>query len=143
MLRLIEAYTENMEKQNCYTYFAIEGDFDIDEVTNLLGIKPSKSWKKTDLRKDGKPFGFDFIEMCRNENYDPYVYQMMEITIEPLIDKIEALKEIKKKYDVKFYLVVVPSLATEGVNPAVSPSLKVMDFCHEARCELDIDLYVY
>ena len=132
-----------MGKQSCYTYFAIKGEFDVDEIVKLLGIQPNKSWKKTDIRVDGKPFGFDFIQICRNDKYNPYVYEMMEVTIAPLLDKIDVLKEIKETYDVHYYLTVVPSLSAKGVNPAVAPSLKVMDFCHEIRCELDIDCYVY
>ncbi len=48
-----------MEKNSCYTYFNIRGDFELNEITKLLDIKPYKSsFNKGDLRRNGQRFEF-------------------------------------------------------------------------------------
>ncbi len=47
-------------QNNCYTYFRIVGNFDPDEVSDLLDIKAEKSWKIGDRRSDGSQFDFSF-----------------------------------------------------------------------------------
>ncbi len=61
------------EKTHSYTYFGIgsngditerglvgnlEGLFDPDDITKLLGIEPFKKWKKGDLNKSGREYFF-------------------------------------------------------------------------------------
>lgn len=133
-----------MPKENkCRTYFAIVGDFDPDMVSKRLGIEPYCAWKKDDLRKDGKPYGFARWECGFCNDYDPMVTNMMEKTIEPLLGKIKELNAIREENEVRFYLGVVPEFYINTVTPCVSPSLKVIDFAHETRTEIDIDPYVY
>ena len=135
-----------MKKENsCYTYFQITGnDFPLEEITELLGAKPFRSWYKTDIRKaDGNQYGFCNWSGFRCDEYCPYVEQQMEKTIEPLFEKIDTLKLISKAYDVEFSLVVVPEIYVNKINPDLSPSMKVIDFCHETRTKISIDLYLY
>lgn len=40
-------------RNHCYTYFKITGDFNPDEITEMIGLSPSKCWCIGDLRKDG------------------------------------------------------------------------------------------
>ena len=63
-------------------------------------------------------------------------------TISDLIPKIDVLKQIREKYDVEFYLEVVPEIYLYNTHPCLAPSLDVIDFCHETRTKIDIDLYV-
>ena len=136
---------EVMKKENtCCTYFKIVGTFPTKEIAKRLGIEPDGScWDIGDLRRDGSYFGFAMFSCCKCEDYTPYVEQMMEKTIEPLLDKISILNKIREDYDVEFYLEVVPHVFVDMINPALAPSLKVMDFCHETRTKIDIDLYLY
>ena len=133
-----------MEENRCRTYFDIVGEFDPDEMTKRLGLKPFRSWKSTDIRRaDGKQYGFAKWAACLEEDYDPYVYKMMEKTIAPLQGKIEELNAIRKEHDVKFYLTVVPHVIAGGINPCLAPSLEVMRFCVATETEIDLDLYTY
>ena len=128
----------------CSTSFCIKGDFDVDRVISLLGINPYRVIRHDEIRKaDHKAYGFDFLELSRNEDYDVYVTKMMEKTIRPLLDKKDVLNNIKKEYHVEYYLKVVPHLVVNQINPALGPSLEVIDFLHDIRGELDIDLYLY
>ena len=131
-----------MSKNTCYTYFAIVGDFDPDEVSALLNLTPEKSVRSGDLRRDGTPYGSAHWEIGRCDGYDPITDNQMRRTIAPLLDKIPALNRIREENDVRFFLSVVPSVHPDGVHPALAPSLDVIDFCHATRTEIDIDLYI-
>ncbi|MEE1043524.1 MAG: DUF4279 domain-containing protein [Clostridia bacterium] len=126
----------------CYTYFSIRGDFDTDVVTSLLGLQPYKTWKSTDTRKDGKPHGFSCWDYGKCEEYDILTENQMLKTIADLIPKIDILKQIREKYDVEYYLEIVPEIYSYNSHPCLAPSLAVIDFCYETRTNIDIDLYV-
>ena len=66
----------------------------------------------------------------------------MHITIDPLLGKIDILNEIKNEFDVTYTLEVVPTVYADNTSPCLAPSLKVIDFCHATRTEIDIDLHV-
>ena len=135
--------SKKMKENSCHTYFFINGDFEIEEIEALLRIKPSKFWRKDDLRKDGKPYGFSHFEIGYVDEYDPYVFNMMKKTIEPLKDTINVLLEIQNRYHVEMYLEVVPEIYHGNPTPCLAPDKEVIEFLHEANVEIDIDLYVY
>ena len=130
-------------KNECYTYFNIVGDFDPDEVTERLGLAPDETWKIGDTRRDGEKFDFASWRYGRCDRYDVYTENQMRKTIEKLIDKVGELNRIREENDVEFYLVIVPELYVDEINPCLAPSLDVIDFCHATRTKIDIDLYLY
>ena len=130
-------------RNSCYTYFAIVGNFNPDDVTALLNLTPEKSWKIGDLRRNGTKYDFANWEIGRCTEYDVEVKNQMRKTISVLQDKIPLLNQIREKYDVSFYLEIVPSIYADDVSPCLAPSLDVIDFCHATRTEIDIDMYVY
>ena len=133
-----------MENRNtCYTYFTIVGKFDPDEISKILNLTPEKTWKIGDLRRNGTKYDFAHWEIGRVDEYDPIVENQMQKTISILQDKIPLLNQIRKEHDVEFFLEVVPKIYAGGINPCLSPSLAVIDFCHETRTQIDIDMYVY
>lgn len=85
------------EENSCYTYFAITGDFDPDEISALLGLSPFKQWRIGDKRRYGTGL-YDFANweygLC--DEYDVDATNQMMKTIADLTDKVEILKEIKK-----------------------------------------------
>ncbi len=131
-----------MTENTCYTYFKITGDFNPDIVTKRLGLIPNKTWKIGDKRRNGTLFDFALWEFGRCDNYDVIVENQMHMTIAPLLDKIDVLNEIKNEFDVTYTLEVVPTVYADNTSPCLAPSLKVIDFCHATRTEIDIDLYV-
>lgn len=132
-----------MERNTCYTYFKIVGDFNPDEISTLLNLTPEKSWKIGDLRKDGSKYDFASWQIGKCEEYSPLVEKQMQKTISVLQDKIQELNQIREKFNAEFFLVVVPQIYAGGINPALAPSLEVIDFCHATRTQIDIDLYIY
>ena len=129
-------------KNTCYTYFKIVGDFDPDVVTKCLGLMPEKSWRIGDRRKNGTLYDFAMWMVGRVDDYDVMVANQMRKTIEVLQDKIDVLCQIRKTYNVSFYLEVVPSVYEGEISPCLAPPLDIIDFCHATRTEIDIDLYV-
>ena len=132
-----------MNKNTCYTYFKIVGNFDPSVITALLNIKPDEYWSIGDKRRDGSAYDFALWTCGRCDEYDPLVENQMLKTITPLLDKIDILNKIREDYDVEFYLQVVPEVYVDGINPCLALSLEIIDFCHATRTKLDIDLYVY
>ena len=53
------------------------------------------------------------------------------------------LNQIRQKYDVSFVLEIVPTIYANDINPCLAPSLDVIDFCHETRTQIDIDMDIY
>ncbi len=132
---------ENKTKNSCYTYFRITGNFDPDEISAILQLAPEEQWKIGDYRKNGTQYDFASWEIGRCAEYDVLTENQMRKTIAPLTDKLEKLREIHSAYDVSFYLEIVPSLFVGETVPC-APSPDIIDFCHETRTEMDIDLYL-
>ena len=131
-----------MTENSCYTYFRITGDFDPDIITIRLGLQPDRFWKIGDKRLNGTEYDFASWEIGRYEEYDELTENQMHKTIAPLLDKMDLLNRIRKEFDVSFTLEIVPTIYAGNTNPCLAPSLKVIDFCHATRTEIDIDLYM-
>ncbi len=130
-------------RNSCYTYFKIVGDFNPDDVSELLNLTPEKTWKIGDLRRNGSKYDFALWEIGKCTEYDVEVGNQMRETISVLQDKISLLNQIREQNDVSFVLEVVPTIYVDDTNPCLAPSLDVIDFCHATRTDIDIDLYVY
>ena len=52
------------------------------------------------------------------------------------------MNRVRNEFNVVFTLEIVPTIYAGNINPCLAPSLKVIDFCHATRTEIDIDLYV-
>lgn len=122
------------EKTFCYTYYRIVGDFPADEVVKMLNIEPYKA----DISGDCSNLDF---ALC--DTYDVLVENQMRKTIAPFKDKVDILNKIKEKYDVSFFLEVVPKIYVDETHPVLAPPLDVMEFCVKTQTEIDIDMYVY
>ena len=131
-----------MIRSRCYTYFRIAGDLDPDAVTDMLGIEPGKTHRIGDLRANGTEYDFALWCGCRCDDYDIVTDVQMRKTIAPLLPKKDILWEIKRRFDVCFYLEVVPTVsAGDEQTPCLAPSLDVMRFCCDTGTEMSIDLY--
>lgn len=130
-------------RNSCTTYFRIAGNFNPDEVSELLNLTPEKTWKIGDLRPNGTMYDFALWEIGRCTEYDVEVENQMRKTIALLQDKIQLLNRIREENDVSFVLEIVPTIYVGDINPCLAPPLDVIDFCHATTMEIDIDMYVY
>ena len=117
----------------CYTYFKIIGHFNPDVITERLSLQPFEAWQ------DGTSSQWYF---GRCDDYSPYVEEQLRKTIAPLLDKTDILKQIRQEFNAAFFLEIVPTIYPDEPTPCLAPPLDVIDFCHETRTEIDIDLYM-
>lgn len=129
-------------RNKCYTYFKIVGNFKTDEISEMLGLTPDEKWDIGDFRRNGTQYDFANWKIGSCDEYDILIENQMRKTIAPLLDKIDILKQIHKNYKVDFVLEIVPSICVGDINPCLGPPLDIIDFCHETRTEIDIDMYV-
>lgn len=127
-------------KNSCYTYFRIVGDFDPHKVTQLLNLTPDEYWSAGDFRKNGTRYDFSSWKYGTCSEYDVDTSEQMRKTISGLLDKIDLLKKIRNENDVSFVLEVVPTVCVGESMPCLAPSLDIIDFCHLTRTEIDIDI---
>ena len=126
---------------NCLTIMRVNFD-PRPIISELIGFSPEKSWKTGDKRKNGTIYDFSLWQFGTCEEYDIFVENQMLKTITPLLSKINILKKIKQKYDVEFYLEVVPTVTSPECTPCLAPSMEVIKFCYETDTRIDIDIYI-
>lgn len=131
-----------MGKNSCYTYFKIVGKFDVDEVVENIGLEPFWVSRIGDEIHNIGPAQNATCCFCRCDDYDVYVENQMRETVKPLLCKKDYLKKLYKENDVRFFLEVVPRAWIDESTPCLAPPLDIIDFCHETRTEIDIDLYI-
>lgn len=133
-----------MNKNECYCYFDISGDFDPREIEELLGIKPFRVFGKgMPLRGNDAVRDFASFDCCRCDEYDFDVNVMLRKTLAPLMPKLPLLKALREACNVQYSVRIVPQIYVDEPTPALGPALDVIDFCHELRAEIDVDMYVY
>ena len=67
-----------MPENSCYTYFAIKGEFNPDDITRRIGLNPSKVWKKGDKRNNGTEYDFSYWEFGFCDEYDVVTEKQMQ-----------------------------------------------------------------
>ena len=134
---------DKQERNRCYTYFGIAGNFDPNVISSILNLSPVEQRQIGDVHKSGIESKFASWKYGLCEEYDVLVENQMMKTIRDLIPKKNELKEIKKNYDVSFYLEIVPSIYVDEVSPSLSPNREVIEFCYETETDIDIDLYLF
>lgn len=136
-----------MEKTNSYVYFALTGDdFDPKEITEILNLSPSYSWKKGEKGKYKKALDFAGWELSTDrEKEDLFVDNLVDEFISKLTNKITALNEIKRRLQLTSKLVIVLFVDTNEDNstPALGHDLKTIEFLYQTNTTTDIDIYRY
>ncbi len=132
-----------MEKTSIKSSLRIMGDdYNIDEITKILGVTPSRYWKK-----GGKIRNSD-----KNYEYTAWIYNTEAINtldIEDVVCKIynvffkkkNQLLKLKKKYSLDIsvdFCVIIEG----GEVPALYFEKYFIDFCSEICAIIDIDIYV-
>lgn len=146
-----------MKKTLSFTYLFIEsqgrvtengfianedGIFDPDEITKTLDIKPFKSWKSGDLRQDGSSYSFSSWAAGKSIMDGADVEAQCLETIQYFKNKIPQLQLIKKQYEVTLGIMIVPSIF-HNEPPIISLNEKVIQFCYETDCSIEVDMYIY
>lgn len=135
-----------MKKNEGRVYFAFQGnDFDPTEITKLLGIQPTKVRLKNELPSGKLPKFSSWIFSLDNivdEVID--IYEITTSLVKTLEPKIEAINEIKQKFNVITRLEVVLSFSTneEISTPAIGFDTNTINFLAKIEAFIDIDTYL-
>lgn len=125
----------------CMTYFAITGNFKLNDISKILNIKNTDGHSIGDKKTYGKG-NFDYASWEYGTDYekDADLNEQADRIVSAFTDKIDELKEIKDKYNCKFLLENVQKTTTN--NPGISFNKKIIDFCSLTGTEIDVDIYV-
>ncbi|AGK54492.1 TPR domain-containing protein [Bacillus sp. 1NLA3E] len=141
----------HLDKTQVKVYFSLYGDdFPIDNVTEILGIKPTNSYKKGDVipkkynpnvvstkvqfrKETAWEFGTDY-----QESNDVKV--QLDHIIRPLKNKATIINQLKSKYNLEcdFSIVIIME---NGETPGLHLDNEQIEFANNIKAEFDIDLY--
>ncbi len=132
-----------MEKTNIKVSLRIMGDnYNIQDVTNKLGIYPSQSWNNGDYIRNSK----------RKRTYTAWIYNIDAIEtldINVVIKKFERLflrkakeiSELKREYNLDISIDFVIIIENEE-PPAIYFEEQFIKFVAEIGARFDIDTYI-
>lgn len=110
-----------------------------EDVTDLIGIKPTQTWKKGDTGKYKALLQYDL--WCFTLGYEKTndVNDLLERVFQTFDSKTEAIKKLSDEcgYDVSIDIVIEMDKSN---LPALYFSKKIIKFFNELGAEIDIDL---
>ncbi|HFJ9439610.1 MULTISPECIES: DUF4279 domain-containing protein [Bacillus] len=134
-------------------YFNVTGDiFPVEAISDALNIEPTKTYKKGDVveRRDNPNLvstknlyrkGTDWtLSTGYQESYD--INDQLHVIVKSLGEKTEPLKQLKKKYDLHFLLMVVIQVENNE-SPAMYLQKEIINFASSIQAEIHFDLYIY
>lgn len=140
-----------VDKTTVIVYFSIYGDeFPVNDVTQLLSIKPTESYNKGDIiaRKINDNLISSTVHYRKEtawvlssgyqESYD--VKEQLDQVLEPLKSKTEIINQLKTKYKLECLLSIVIKIEN-GRTPGLHFDNEQLGFANSIKAEFDIDLY--
>ncbi len=134
-----------MKSNECRVYFALNGgDFDPEEMTRFLGMKPTSTKRKGEKVPDRIPKFSSWVLSTANvvdECVD--VYEMASEIVKQLQPRKELIMDATRKFGVFSKLQVVMSISVEedASTPAIGFDVEIMQFLGEIGAFIDIDTY--
>ncbi|WP_405379193.1 DUF4279 domain-containing protein [Nonlabens sp. Asnod3-A02] len=133
------------ESSNTYVYFSLIGDdFDTNELTERLGIKPTESRNKGDKGNYNSSLRFSCWKISTEKGKEYYnVYKLIEEIVEILYSKIDIIIMLKDEYQLDSVLQIVLDIDINPnqSTPALGYDLKTIDFLHQTKTTIDVDIY--
>ncbi|MDB9510391.1 DUF4279 domain-containing protein [Kamptonema animale CS-326] len=125
-----------------YAYFQLIGmEFDPDEITTKLGIKPTEIWRSGDLitsrgTRRHKQNGWSVYSQVEKSIY-------LEDYIKSVLEQLQPgwlpLVELCKRYDAEISCVIY---YRSGSVPAIHFDKYLVEMAHQLNAEIDVDFYV-
>jgi hypothetical protein len=123
-------------------HLRITGDFDPDEVTNMLGINPHSAWRKGDSRpqRANENFSFSNWSIGVPKRVTPYLDEVVEELMTLLADKADHIARFCILQKLNVSLVCVLEFDIEE-TPAVTLSDYQVAWLSSIGAGVDIDIY--
>lgn len=117
--------------------------FDPEEITKILKITPH-STTTMDKKRPIAEGTYPFSTWSGYKKEEPALDATLQVNaiVEELKEKISALLQIKRQYDVNLFITVVPSIYNEE-SPYIHFNKKIIDFCSQTNTEIGVHLYIY
>ena len=134
-----------MKNHKCRTYFRIIGDIEANELLSILNVKADKIINKGDVNpRSQKVWEYNDVKIGLNEKYNIDINEMIRETLKNLIPQAEMLANLKKEYNLGYYLVLVPEIYSDSDEPKQYLSLErdIIEFLYLTGAEVDLDYYV-
>ena len=136
---MFEKLTYSGPESNSYIYFSLDGDvFDIEQVTKVLGIKPTSFKEKQNPIPKFTSWEYR-IEIGSNINITEYLEGLINL-LEP---KIENINKIKKVHSLssRLQFVIDIDIDPNTSTPHFSLNKRSLEFLCRTKTIVDYDLY--
>lgn len=134
-----------MLSTNSYVYFALKGDdFDTDEVTKKLGIKPSKVWKKGNKGKYIHVLKYtSWILSTDKRKKTLFIEDLVREIVTKLYDKIEIINDLKIHFNLNSELEIVLfiDMNEDKSTPSLGHNINTIEFLYKTKTRTDVDIY--
>ena len=125
-----------------YAYFALIGtDLSPEEVTEKVGIKPSKTWKigdlihsKATIRKKYNGWRVD-SQLSKSDDLESHIKSVMEQLQPGWLSLVEVCKHCKVEISCVIYY-------RSGSIPAIHFDKYIVEKVHQLNAAIDVDFYV-
>ncbi|MFD9628989.1 MULTISPECIES: DUF4279 domain-containing protein [Peribacillus] len=134
-------------------YFSVFGDeFPLEVVTDILGIEPTKTYKKGDIIEKINNPNLVSTKIRRRketvwtlstgyqESYD--INNQLNTILKSLEGKTKELKQLKEKYSLEFLFMIVIQVENDE-KPAMYLQKNIIDFSSLIQAEIHFDLYIF
>lgn len=135
-----------MKESNSCAYFAFKGDnFDPIEITNLLGIEPTDSWRMDESGKYIQSQKYSSWQLTSTSDELLNMDKLVNEVVSQLSDKIELINKLKDQYSLDTVLEVVMyiDINEEESTPFLGHNIEVINFLHGTGTTTDVDIYRY
>lgn len=126
-----------------YVYFGLYGDFVPEEVTAVIGLRPTRSIRKGEItvRMPSKVSSWQWSS-DKSENLVD-VYEVSRLVIDRLLPFEEGIAQAMKQFNLEAVLQVVIFLSgdDEVSSPALGFDDTVISFLGRLGASVDVDMY--
>lgn len=132
-----------MDNTNIRVEFRIMGeDYNVEEITDVLKIKPTNSWNKGEIIKNtGKRRTYTLWEYSTETEEVLDVNLHAKKIMEMFSTKIEEIELLKQKYKLDICIEFVIVIENES-PPAIYFEPSFIEFAAKIGAQMDIDTYV-
>jgi len=135
-----------LDKTEIMVYFKLYADdFPLEQVTERLEIKPTKTSKKGEIiRKisENENFTRSYSSWELGTDYKKSLDtgKLINQVIRQLRNKTSVINELKEEFGLESRFVIVIKI-NEGYTPGLNLDIPVIEFAASIKADFDIDLY--
>ena len=138
-----------MNKTSLYAYIQFSGndDFSLDDLTKILGVEPTKTWKVGERIKPNHHIN----HLTRSNTgwrfeIDPLESLDTEDVLRPLLEvfqsKTDMINQLKEELNLDVHIELVIQIY-DGITPGLVIYPEFSKFAAELNAFLDVDMYVF